>query len=250
VTSAPTVLATLSLGASLGVLHAFDADHLVALTTMAADDGSPRRTFALGVVWGIGHAAALAAVGILVVGLRWTIPVGVAFWLEMAVAAMLVGLGAVALARGLGAGRPVLHAHVHAHGGTVHAHRHVHAHRDERTHAHGIAGHDGILHALAHAGRRPLAVGMVHGLAGSAALTLVVLSSIPSPLVALAYIVVFGLGSIAGMGAASALLALPLGLASLAVARDRLRVVVGAGGMAFGVVLAFRLLAEQRLLGG
>lgn len=247
-TSAPTVLATLSLGASLGVLHAFDADHLVALTTMAADDGSPRRTLAMGVVWGIGHAVALAAVGILVVGLRWTIPVGVAFWLEMAVAAMLVALGAAALARGLGAGTPVLHAHVHAHGGTVHAHRHVHAHRDE--HAHGIAGHDGLLHALAHAGRRPLAVGMVHGLAGSAALTLVVLSSIPSPLVAFAYILVFGLGSIAGMGAASALLALPLGLASVAMVRDRLRVVVGAGGMAFGVVLAFRLLAEQRLLGG
>lgn len=238
-TSVPTVLTTLGLGASLGVLHAFDADHLVALTTMAADDGSRRRTSAIGIVWGMGHAAALTAVGALVIGFRWTMPAGLAFWLEMLVAAMLVALGATAVRRGLGG--PVVHAHVHVHGGTVHVHRHLHAH--------GLARHDGLLHALAHAGRRPFAVGLVHGLAGSAALTLLVLSTIPSPLVALAYIAVFGLGSISGMGLASALVALPLGVASVAAVRDRLRVVVGAGGMVFGGVLALRLLAEQGLLG-
>jgi ABC-type nickel/cobalt efflux system permease component RcnA len=239
VTSVPTVLSTLGLGASLGVLHAFDADHLVALTTMATDQASRRRTSAIGIVWGMGHATALAAVGALVVLFRWTMPAGLAFWLEMLVAAMLVTLGATAVRRGLRGA--VLHEHVHEHGGTVHAHRHLHAH--------AVGGHDGLLHSLTHAGRRPFVVGLVHGLAGSAALTLLVLSTIPSPLVALAYILVFGLGSIGGMGVASALVALPLGMASVVLLRDRLRVVVGAGGMVFGCVLALRLLAEQGLLG-
>ena len=230
--SAPSLLATIGLGLSLGVLHALDADHLVAVATMVAGRPAPARAALLGGMWGLGHGASLAVVGVAVLAFHCAMPPWLATWFELGVAAMLVALGLQTMWRGLRG----IHVHVHAHDGSVHAHRHVHLQHD--------GAHDGVLHALAHAGRRPFLVGVAHGLAGSAALTLLVLSAIPSPLVGAVYLLVFGLGGIAGMSVVSGLMAVPLALAaeSLGALRRRLEVAIGAGGAVFGVVLAARLL--------
>jgi len=242
---APTLLATLGLGLSLGVLHALDADHLVAVATLVSERPSPRRAALIGCMWGLGHGAALGVVGLAVLVFHWAMPPWLAAWFELGVAAMLVGLGAQAVWRGLR--RAAVHAHVHAHDGTVHAHRHVHVHAAE----HARDRHDGVLHALSHAGRRPFLVGVVHGLAGSAALMLVVLGTIPSPTLGLTYLAVFGLGGIGSMAGLSALMSLPMAVAgvSLGALRRRLEVTIGVGGVAFGVVLGARLLGHG-ILGG
>lgn len=229
----------LGLGFSLGLLHALDADHLVAVGTILAAHPSPRRSALVGLVWGLGHASALAAVGVAVIGLHCVVPPALAAWLELGVALMIVVLGAQAVRGGLA--ERVGHSHAHVHDGRIHRHRHVHAGR--------AAQHDGLLHGIAHVGARPFLVGLVHGLAGSAALTLLVLGTIRSPLLGLLYLAVFGLGSIGGMTVTSALLALPLALAGARVGmlRERMGVVVGAGGMAFGAVLAIRLVTTPGL---
>jgi hypothetical protein len=102
-----------------------------------------------------------------------------------------------------------------------------------------VAASDAALHAIAHAGRRPFVVGLVHGLAGSAALTLAVLGTLPSPGAALAYFALFGLGSIAGMASVSALVAVPL--AALGGLRRWLEVAVGGGSVVLGCMTAARV---------
>ncbi len=232
--AAPTLVATLGLGFSLGLLHALDADHLVAVATMVSARPSPRRAALVGLVWGLGHGAAITTVGLAVLVFHWAMPRQAATWFELAVAAMLVGLGAGAVRRGLGRAR--MHAHVHLHDGRLHAHRHVHLA--------GEAAHEGLVHALAHVGRRPFLVGLVHGLAGSAGLTLMVLATIPSPVVGLCYVLVFGAGVLVAMSITSTLVALPATLASLGAVRRHLEVAVGAAGMVFGSVLGLRLLGQ------
>ena len=232
--AAPSLLATLGVGLSLGLLHALDADHLVAVSALVSERPSPQRSALVGLAWGLGHATALGAAGVAVLLLGRAIPPGLGAWFDLAVAVMLVVVGAQAVRRGLD--RTVLHAHVHAHGGEGHVHRHLHVA--------GTGRHDGRLHALTHAGRRPFVVGFVHGLAGSAALTLVVLATIPSPALGLVYVAVFGVGSIAGMATVSALLGASLAAAGTALGafRRHLQVGLGVGGVAFGCVLAVWLL--------
>jgi hypothetical protein len=246
------LLATLGLGFMLGVAHALDADHLVAIATIVSERPSTRRAAAVGAMWGIGHGAALSAVGAAMIAFHWAMPAWLAAWFELAVAAMLVGLGARAVRRGLA---QAVHSHVHEHDGTVHAHRHVHVRGPARAHVRndGIrhAQHDGALHALAHAGRRPFLVGVTHGLAGSGALTLLVLGTMRSATAGIAYLAVFGCGAIAGMTLLSALVAVPMTLAGATVGRvhRRLEVAIGAGGVAFGMVLGARILGSGALAG-
>jgi ABC-type nickel/cobalt efflux system permease component RcnA len=233
--ASPTVPAVLALGLALGLLHALDADHLLAVSTITSERPSPRRAALAGAVWGLGHALSLAVVGLAVVLFRWVVPPSFGAWCELAAAAMLVGLGVRAIRRGLG--RAVVHVHVHAHDGHLHAHRHLHV-RDHHAHA-------GLLHAVSHAGRGPFVVGVVHGLAGSAALALVTLATVSSPALGVAYVLVFGLGAAAGMTLASAAVALPLRAAHRARGRlhHRLDVALGASGVVFGATIALRALA-------
>jgi high-affinity nickel permease len=224
------LLATLAGGFALGMVHALDADHLVAVSALVSERPAPGRSSLVGLAWGLGHATALGAGGVAVVLLGRAVPAALGAGFELAVALMLVMLGVQAVRRGLASA--ALHRHLHAHDGAVHAHRHLHVH--------GLGRHEGLLHALAHAGRRPFAVGLVHGLAGSAALSLVVLAAIPTPGLALAYVAVFGVGSIGGMALVSGLVAVPLAAATQGALR-RLQVGIGAAGVAFGCVLAVRI---------
>ena len=195
-----TTISLLFLGLLLGLRHALEADHLAAVASLATRSRSLRSTVLQGVSWGLGHTLTLLAVGGLCLLLRASIPERLAGALEGAVGVMLLLLGADVLWR-LHRGRVHVHPHRHADGSL-----HLHAHRHAPGEAHDPQHHE-HLHVLS---RRALLVGLVHGLAGSAALLLITVSAISSLWLGVAYIAVFGLGSILGMAALSVVIALPL----------------------------------------
>lgn len=205
-TGAPTVapsgaLAVLALGFLFGLKHAFEADHLVAVGTIVSERRNALDAAKVGAMWGLGHTTSLLATGVCVVVLRMRIPESVAQTLELLVAAMITGLGLNLLVKLIRHGGASLHIHRHSHGPLVHSHPHLHF-----TDGHGeIPRH----HHPLRVGRKPFLVGLMHGLAGSAALMLLVLSEISSVPLALLYIVVFGLGSVGGMALVSTICALP-----------------------------------------
>jgi hypothetical protein len=182
------------LGSLLGMRHALEPDHLAAVSTLVTGERNSYKAAFLGVCWGLGHTFALIVVGTVLVVLRAEMPARVADGFELCVALMLIGLGlrAIYVAARQGPAGP---AHVHQHGRTLHVH-------------HGAPAHIHIgTWTLA---RRPLLVGAVHGLAGSGALTALVLTTLPSTAARLTYMIVFGLGSTLGMAALSGLLGWPL----------------------------------------
>ena len=182
------------LGSLLGMRHALEPDHLAAVSTLVTGERSGCKAALLGACWGVGHTLSLVAVGTGLVLLRAEMPTSLADLFEFCVAMMLVGLGlrAIYLAARQGPAGP---AHVHHHGHTVHVHEGAPAHI-----------HIGAW-TLA---RRPLLIGAVHGLAGSGALTALVLTTLPSTAARITYMLVFGLGSTLGMAALSGLLGWPL----------------------------------------
>jgi hypothetical protein len=182
------------LGSLLGMRHALEPDHLAAVSTMVSGERNTMKAALLGMWWGLGHTLSLVIAGAVLVGLRAEMPPAAADLFEFAVALMLVGLGILAIVRAArqGADGP---ARVHRHGQIVHSHAGVPAHLH-------IGGW-----TLA---RRPLLVGALHGLAGSGALTALVLTTMPSNAARLAYVTLFGLGSTVSMAALSGLLGWPL----------------------------------------
>jgi putative Ca2+/H+ antiporter (TMEM165/GDT1 family) len=195
-----SLAAILALGFVLGLKHATDADHVVAVTTFVSEQKSLARSCWIGAFWGAGHTISLAVAGLAVILFKINIPKWLETRLEFAVAIMLVFLGGRVLYK-TWSQKLELHRHPHSHapGMSPHVHWHVHARGT-------LDEHTGWLHV----GLRPLLVGMVHGAAGSGALMLLVLSTISSAPQALLYVAVFGAGSIAGMLVVSALLALPM----------------------------------------
>lgn len=189
--------ALLGLGLVFGLKHALDADHLAAVATLATEKRTVFQSGIVGAVWGFGHTVALLAVGAVVLALRLEISPTLASLLEACVAVMLVYLGGRALWQLAGGGR--IHIHPHRHGERWHVHPHIHS--ETAAARHQASEHDQH--------RRPFAIGLVHGLAGSAALMLLIAASTPSPWLGLAYIASFGVGSIGGMIAMSALVSVP-----------------------------------------
>ncbi len=230
-----SLFAAFGLGLVLGVQHALDPDHLIAVSTIVSEHKNFKWASMIGAFWGLGHTATLFLVGLLVIGLRITISDSVAAGLEFLVAIMLVILGLNVLWRTFGASQ--VHLHAHTHNPETHAHFHVHdnPHQDHR-HSHPFK-----------AMRRPFFVGMVHGLAGSAALMLLVLGTIPSPLAGLAYIVIFGLGSVGGMLLLSGIISLPFILTAqrFAVMNRWIRVIAGCASAAFGLFLGWEIGSKQ-----
>ncbi|HET9044703.1 MAG TPA: urease accessory protein [Burkholderiales bacterium] len=237
-----TLASVLALGFLLGMRHATDADHLAAVATLATRSRSLGHTVLQGVAWGTGHTLTLMLFGGAVLVLGLVVPAQAAQALELAVGVMLVLLGAEALYR---LRRERIHFHAHHHtGGVAHFHAHSHLGQD--------APHDPARHEHPHGfPARALVVGMVHGMAGSAALVLLSLEALRSPAWGLAYIAVFGLGSILGMAALSAAIAVPLWLSSrrLTRARDGLSAAVGLATLILGCYIVFRIGAGDGLLG-
>jgi len=192
----PHTLTILSLGFVLGLRHALDADHLAALSTVLAERPTVQASTAIGFFWGLGHTLMLLCVGTLLLTLNLTISESVANMFEFAVGGMLVALG-LSLARRMY--REQWHLHTHEHDGQPHVHLHSHHVQADHRHGHWYQG-----------SLRPLGIGMAHGLAGSAALMLVVLSTVTGIGQGIGYIVVFGIGSILGMVGVGVVLSLPV----------------------------------------
>ncbi|HEY2386989.1 MAG TPA: urease accessory protein [Candidatus Binatia bacterium] len=222
-------------GFLLGVKHALEADHVAAVASLATRSASWRDHVALAGLWGAGHALTLVVVGSVVVALGATLPPSLAAGFDGAVGVMLIVLGVDVLRR-LRAGR--VHLHVHRHrGGPRHLHVHGHA-PDEH---HDVAHHEHVH------GRgvtwRALLVGTMHGLAGSAALVLVAVAETRSIPAAVAYLVLFGAGSILGMVALSLAISVPLRLSMrhLGALRFGLQGVLGSATIALGCWMALQL---------
>lgn len=230
----PSLFAAFGLGLILGVKHALDADHLIAVSTIVSEHKSLKWASLIGAFWGLGHTTTLFAVGLLVIGLRLTIPPRVALSLEFLVAAMLVILGATILWRSFGIEK--LHLHDHAHNPNTHAHFHLHGNTEEdHSHRHPF-----------NSMRKPFLVGMVHGLAGSAALMLLVLTTIPAPLSGLAYILIFGFGSVGGMLVLSSLIGIPFILTArrFNMLNRWIRITAGTASVIFGIWLGWEIGSE------
>ncbi len=216
-----TVLTALPFGFLLGVKHALDADHIVAVTTIVSRSNSLLRAVLVGLTWGVGHTLTLFAAGFAVLVFKLVIPDRLALSMEFVVGVILVVLG-VPLVRQLLTTRAHIHWHQHE------DKRHLHSHSHYETPVHN---HQPI--------RRPLLVGMVHGLAGSGALTLLVLSTMSSVVQGLFLLLLFGVGSILGMLVFSGLISLPFRLTSGFSLRLNLWVqgVAGVASIAFGLFI-------------
>ena len=218
----------LGLGFLLGMQHALEADHIAAVSSIAARRTHIGDIVKHGLTWGLGHTLTLFAFAGAAILLGRAIPAHLVRPLETAVGIMLVGLGAHVLWR---LWRDRVHFHRHGHGdGTVHFHAHSHA-GDTVSHARAA-------HAHAHGFRwRTLLVGLMHGMAGSAALLVLAVSQASGALAGLGYVALFGIGSMVGMGALSAVIAVPLVVSArwLTWANSGLQGAVGVVTTAIGV---------------
>jgi high-affinity nickel-transport protein len=320
----------IAIGFLLGLRHATDADHVLAVSTIVTRERSVRAAMWLGLLWGAGHTLTLTMVGALLLLFGVVIPVQVSLALEGLVALMLIGLGVWVL-RGAyratqatpldvrhlreheqgtttqqvershryveverrarsqagarkhmhrhGGGNEHMHTHVgadkhrHTHvGADKHMHTHVGANKHMHTHVHGDYVHT---HAHGHTAAshghppertpahwldrrfggwpwyqwaRPVVIGVVHGLAGSAAVVLLVMASTRDVATALLYLVAFGLGTLAGMAALTSAMAAPLALAARRMPRfgQRVRLLAGTASIVFGVFMIAQIGAASQ----
>lgn len=258
------LLAILTLGFFLGLRHATDPDHVIAVTTIVARQRTAGGAAAIGAAWGVGHMLTMLVVGGGIIVFGWVIPPRVGLSTELSVGLMLILLGLMNLtgvvrsigarARGADDAHPhtahphTAHTHVHAHGHGDYVHTHPHGHAPE-THPHApdatplgwLDRHFGALGSYRLV--RPLIVGIVHGLAGSAAIALLVLTTIRDPRLAVLYLVIFGVGTICGMMAMTAAIVLPFAYTNREFARlnSGLRVASGLLSLGFGLFIAYRI---------
>ncbi len=192
------------LGLVLGMRHATDADHVVAVTTIVSERGKAGGAALIGAIWGLGHTTTILLLGGAIILFELIIPPRVGLAMEFAVGIMLVLLGLLALRRA-----------PHAAGSEDSRHRHT----------------------------RPFGIGLVHGLAGSAAVALLVLATISDARWALAYLALFGVGTLIGMAIITAVLALPFRSGRLASSRwpNALRVGAGVLSLGFGLMLMYEI---------
>jgi len=222
------MLTILLLGLLVGMRHALEADHLAAVTSLASRSASLRDRVKVAAVWGGGHAATLTILGGILTALGTSLPERVARAFEVGAGIVLIGLGIDVLRR---VRQRRIHFHVHQHTDGV---RHVHAHAHAAT-AHHVA----MAHEHQHAGGllpRALAIGSIHGLAGSGALVVLSMQMVGSGMRALVYILCFAIGSIFGMVAFSLALALPFAISPhlLERAAGRIEAVVGVATIMIG----------------
>lgn len=214
-----TLVSIIVLGFFLGMRHATDPDHVIAVTTIVSRQRGIRHAALIGVLWGLGHTLTILLVGSAIILFGIVIPTRVGLTMELSVGLMLILLGILNLSgimrwltETFTPAQAALHSHPHGHGDYVHSHPHAH---NPELHGHSETatpvgwmdrnfGKLGFYHVI-----RPLAVGIVHGLAGSAAVALLVLTTIRVSSWAILYLLVFGLGTVAGMMLITAAIAIP-----------------------------------------
>ncbi len=226
--------AVLGFGLILGFKHATEADHVVAVSSIVSEHRKIVKVALVGGLWGLGHTVMLVAVGIVVLMLGIAIPERVSRYLEFGVGLMIIGLSGAALTRALRR-RSDLHVHTHRHG--TNRHSHIHFHEDSLDHE-SLENHS---HRVSQIGLKPLFVGAMHGLAGSAALTLLVLTQVHSLILGISYLLIFGFGSVFGMMAVSTVIGVPFALSAgrLTKLTVALQVAAGCVGICFGCWYAY-----------
>ena len=253
-----TPVSIVLLGFFLGMRHATDPDHVIAVTTIVARQRRVGAAALIGVLWGIGHTLTIVAVGGAIIVFGVVIPPRLGLGMELSVALMLILLGLLNVAgimRWITGTLTPVHVHAHRHGDDVHNHAHgetslAHRHAAENTPLARLdrrLGDLGLYQLL-----RPLVVGVVHGLAGSAAVALLVLATIPDPLWGIAYLVVFGAGTIAGMMLVTAVSALPFAYTvnHFAAVNRHLVLASGVASIGFGLFLVYRIGVVDGLFAG
>ncbi len=223
-TSEQSAFAVLLIGFIFGLYHAIEADHLAAVSAIVSEHKNVLTASIIGGFWGLGHTISLFVVGALVIFVKLQISESTEGILEGIVGIMLVLLGLNAIRKIFTAQK--IHSHTHEHDGHEHSHLHLH-HNESNEASHHLYAPRSVL------------VGMVHGLAGSAGLMLLVLPTIPSPVVALLYIAIFGVGSIAGMMIMSVLMGLPLYFTAerFTLINKGIRLAAGAFSLVWGALL-------------
>jgi|SRR5579863_8710226 len=258
------LLTVIGVGFLLGIRHATDPDHVIAVTTIVSRQRSIRQAGLIGILWGVGHTITILLVGAALILFNLVIPPRVGLTMELAVGLMLILLGVLNLT---GVTRwithrftpghqhedvthsnihsPNIHSHAHTHGGEIHAH--IHGHNPD-VHMHLQREPEGAFQkALARIGLyqllRPLAVGLVHGLAGSAAVALLVLTTIREPRWAVAYLLIFGVGTIAGMMLITMMIGVPFAYTGKRFERFNRGLGVASGliSVAFGLFVTFQI---------
>jgi ABC-type nickel/cobalt efflux system permease component RcnA len=223
-------LTVFGIGFILGLRHAFDPDHFVAVSTIASRTGNLVKAAASGLYWGIGHTLTLFIVGMLFISFKATVPETLALSMEMVVGIMLVILGWTTFRNFQ---KKKIHVHVHQHEeGEPHTHFHSHEETARHDHTH-----------VKKLGQKSLIVGMIHGLAGSGALVLLTMSSLHTVTEAAIYIVVFGVGTIIGMLLFATLIGLPFVLLSKYSVHleKKLGMLAGIVSIVFGVYFMYEI---------
>lgn len=217
-------LTLFGLGLVLGLQHALEADHVVAVSTLVSQTKSLKKSAVLGAVWGLGHTLTLFIVGAAVLLFNLAIPESLARLFEFFVGLLLTILG-IDLVRKVLRGEIHLHEHEHPEEGVVHTHIHSHSHSPAHHHT-----------------QRSFFIGLVHGLAGSGALVLLVLTTVQSVSEGVVFILVFGVGSILGMWLTSIAIALPFKFISrFEKVNSTLGVVAGVISIALGVIVMLEM---------
>ncbi|MFQ5863819.1 MAG: sulfite exporter TauE/SafE family protein [bacterium] len=186
------LLGLLTTGFFLGVQHSLDADHVAVVSTIVSKNRSLKKSALVGAIWGLGHTSILLLIGVVVMLLKVSIPEILSKALEFLVGLMLLYLG-VALSKNVIV--EALHIHKHRHGEVEHVHLHSHKVRPDHEHLH-----------------RPFIIGVVHGLAGSAGILLLIMATLPSLAQGLVFTLTFGMGSVLGMVVCGAIISLPFRL--------------------------------------
>jgi high-affinity nickel-transport protein len=249
-------LAILAIGFFLGMRHATDPDHVIAVSTIVSRERSIAKAGCIGILWGVGHTLTILAVGGAIILFGLAIPPRVGLTMEFCVGLMLILLGVLNLtgamtwiSKKFSPTHPQVageHAHIHEHGAKVHFHWHSHSPKIEH-HAESLSPPAALERSLGGLGVyqaiRPLVVGIVHGLAGSAAVALLVLGAIREPKWAVLYLLVFGVGTIAGMMLITTVIALPISFAGYRFAWLNRGLITGSGilSLIFGLFVCYHI---------
>ena len=234
-----SILSVVTFGFVLGLKHAIEADHVAAVSTIVSEHKKLLSSALVGALWGLGHTVSLMIAGVAIILLHIRFSERFNLSLEFCVGLMLIVLGLNALRKLAKGGH--IHFHQHEHGQRTHAHPHIDFGSESvRFNHHGLK-----------LGMRPLVIGMIHGLAGSAALMLLVLSTISQPAVALIYVLVFGIGSTGGMVIMSALVGLPAQFTAkrFKLANAILRGVAAVFSLLLGLFMTYEIGFSEKLFG-